>query len=72
MTRLTRIENVIKFPPLGVRAEQVKPLDLIPTPHGVASSLTKTRCSSTGVSSNGFFVSVYTPDRTPSDSKSSA
>jgi hypothetical protein len=38
----THLKAVLEFAPLGVETEQVKPLDLIPTPHGVASSLTKT------------------------------
>jgi hypothetical protein len=57
MTRLTRIENMIEFSPLDVRNPASKPLDLIPTPHGV-SNVQKTIWFLTGVSSNGFFVAL--------------
>jgi hypothetical protein len=59
MTRLTHIKNVIEFAPLDVRNPAGKPLDLIPTPHGV-SNVHKTIWFLTGVSSNGFFVAHFT------------
>jgi len=71
MTRLTCIENVIEFSPLDVETPTSKAVRSNPDPDwGV--NCPQDCLVSTGVSSNGFFVSVYTPDRTPSDSKSSA
>ena len=50
---------MIECEPLDVRNPASKPLDLIPTPHGV-SNVQKTIWFLTGVSSNGFFVAYFT------------